>query len=76
MDYKRYIEQLEKLQQFSDRWMYLQLLNVVKAIGTETEKEEFKAVLRPLYFDIKKTHNPISLKDGSIIDLESKNKID
>lgn len=55
--------------------MFLQLNNLMIGIGKNSENEAFKQQLRTIYKEFKKTNNPYSLKDGSVIDKKSLDKI-
>ncbi|AKK71579.1 hypothetical protein OK18_02025 [Chryseobacterium gallinarum] len=68
MDYLKYINDLESLQKNDRRWMYLQLLNIIKGISNQTHIEEFKIKLRLIYKEVLKTPNPIRMSDGSVSD--------
>ncbi|GEN71595.1 hypothetical protein CLA01_16670 [Chryseobacterium lathyri] len=48
--------------------MYLQLINIIKEIGRETEYKELKVGLRLLYEKVMKTPNPIRMNDGEVSD--------
>ncbi len=68
MDYLKHINDLEALQKNDRRWMYLQLINIIKEIGRETEYKELKVGLRLLYEKVMKTPNPIRMNDGEVSD--------
>lgn len=75
MDYKAYIKELEYHQKEANRLMHLQLNNIIIGIGKKSEIEAFKKDLRVIFKEFKTTKNPYSLKDGSVIDKKSLDKI-
>lgn len=75
MDYKMHIEELERHQKTPHRLMHLQLNNIIIGIGKDSQIEAFKQELRTIYKDFKTTKNPYSLRDGSVINQKSLDKI-
>jgi hypothetical protein len=67
--------QLERLQNYTDKFMYIVLVNIIVGIGKNTEFEELKEALRVIYKDVKKTPNPLGFADGSIINRKAYDKI-
>ncbi|MEC3875954.1 hypothetical protein [Chryseobacterium salviniae] len=71
VNYKYYIQELERHQNTTDRWMHIQLGNIIIAVGKQTKIETLKNELRVIYRSFKKLNNPYSLRDGSVTDKKS-----
>ncbi|WP_345206025.1 hypothetical protein [Chryseobacterium ginsengisoli] len=55
--------------------MILQLNNTIIGIGKETEFEKLKEPLRLMLKEVRKTQNPFSLSDGSIVNEKEHKKL-